>query len=622
MLPHPVEDLDVVAARIRAGDRYVIVAQSEEYPGELLFQATTEHEQFVRDHLSYLSPYCLLSELFMLGNFVDLLESEGWHVAALPSATPIVEQYRDWTQPLEVDGLRLSDGLYPFQQFALRRAIAVCGQGRARRRGFFYNFGTGTGKSVVAAAGMQELVVNRQQIDLCLCFTLKRNRINMARQVEVLTSLPAIVVEGTKDRRRRLYSDVREPCCLLLNYEKAHFDHEELLEVVRGKRVLFVFDEVQKIVRGENTANRARKGMNALMQACRIAMAWAMSASVVKSSPLRYHDIYELFGPNPLGTRKAFVARYCDKVEEYQLRPGVVLKNYRWNLGNLAEVRHIVSARTQAVRKTDPGVREYFKGMTTQVIHVQRSPEEERLREKIMEDASRFVGQINFTFSQHYNCLRYLCNTPAALAFSVSEVADRVFHANPALVGAPSTKFEMIADKIEDIRDQGDQVLVFTQWTYLTLFLFAKELNDRGIGYVTHWGGQSSADAQQAQDSFKSNSNITVFLSSDAGAFGLNFQNARFVINIECPYDSDVLMQRNDRIDRADSYLDGLTSYIYVVEDSVEERIWAINEERRRISSAVQGTAETLSRFSAQELAMTEAQAMRNLIFGSSLTPR
>ena len=73
---------------------------------------------------------------------------------------------------------------------------------------------------------------------------------------------------------------------------------------------------------------------------------------------------------------------------------------------------------------------------------------------------------------------------------------------------------------------------------------------------------------------------------------------ARVVINFDCPYDYDTLMQRNDRIDRADTFLDGLESRLYYYEDTVEEYIWGVNNERRLLSSSLQGTQEAFSRSS------------------------
>jgi SNF2 family DNA or RNA helicase len=89
-------------------------------------------------------------------------------------------------------------------------------------------------------------------------------------------------------------------------------------------------------------------------------------------------------------------------------------------------------------------------------------------------------------------------------------------------------------------------------------------------------------------------------------------QCARYVIQYEPLYSYDDAMQRASRIDRSDSHLDGLTNYVMVTENSVEERVWDVQQQRREISSAIQGTAEVLS----YQGGRNEADSLEYLIFG------
>jgi SNF2 family DNA or RNA helicase len=117
-------------------------------------------------------------------------------------------------------------------------------------------------------------------------------------------------------------------------------------------------------------------------------------------------------------------------------------------------------------------------------------------------------------------------------------------------------------------------------------------------------------------DDFKSTPSITAFMSSDAGALGLSFQNARYVINIDPTYDYDLLTQRNKRIDRADSYLDGLTSYVLITEGSIEERLWRVCQARMAVSAATQGTDERLSPEDHELAAMSDIAIENWSLFG------
>lgn len=240
------------------------------------------------------------------------------------------------------------------------------------------------------------------------------------------------------------------------------------------------------------------------------------------------------------------------------------------------------------------------------MIDVQPSSDERKLFDFILDDAEEQQEEQGeeFAVTEHYMALRFLSNTPAALLASESGVCQRIVQrfGPDKLQKITSTKFEMVADMIEEISQQGDQVVVFTHWTHMSLFPLAKVLKERGLSHVVHYGtGMTEKEAQRAQDDFKADPSITAFVSSDAGAMGLNFQNARYVLMVESPYDYDLFMQRRDRIDRADSYLDGLTCYVMVAENEVEQRIWRVMNKRRQLSAVVQGTVEDLSRLTPEE---------------------
>ena len=588
-----------------------VISESPRWPGCALFQV--EHpDEFYDVYHEWVSRFLVLNELFLLRPFVAQLESDGFRVHIAESAYPLFDEYDRGSIPLKVNGFGLN--LFDYQSFGLNRALARVGNTARADRTFFWNWATGTGKSAISAGGSQELF-NRNAIDLTLSFTLKTLRRSVHDFYTGTTQLEPILVEGTTARRNKLYQEYAP--VYILNYDKAHWDLDALLGLVRGKRVLFVMDEVQKILTDDSRI-KARKGMDSLIKVCS-PIVWPMSASVVSQTPLRYRDVYALdqSSKNPLGTRKEFEDAYLASKRVVQIPTkygrSFPVTYYNWDTTKLSDVRHRVAERTQSVRKTDPSVRENFKGMQVQDITIELSHQDRRLYDIIQERAQEATDR-GESVEPYLRLLRYVCNTPEALAHSTSEIAQEIVQEYPDLITSKhSEKMETLLDRLEAIRDQGDKAVVFTQWTHLSLFMIADQLDKRKIKHSKHYGtGMTNAQRDQAVSDFKTVRDTTVFLSSDAGAHGLSFQMARYVLNYDIPFSYDLLVQRNNRIDRADSYLDGLTSYVYVTKGTVEERIWRINNERRALASATLGTKEVLS-YGGE----TDPEYQQYLVFGT-----
>jgi superfamily II DNA or RNA helicase len=602
-------------AEIERMDSPVVVEPHPRFHGELVFQ-TGSPDNFYQDYRDWISRYCVLNELFNLEAFVKQLEEDGWDVAFSRSCTPILEAYQRWLQPVHIAGFKLNP--YPFQSFGLNRALERSQAQNDAGRFYFAGWCCGAGKSVFAAAGAQELF-NRGEVSLVIAFTLQKLKKNLCQFFIDTTELNAVVVDGNPGRRHKQYGNViPEPDgyqVLVLNYDKSWADLEILKELVSRHNTVFILDECQKLLT-DGKKNRSRKAFEEIVKASQKSIVWPMSATVVNHSPLKYRDVFNLAGArdNPLGSKKDFEDSYAERKRKFkiQTKNGGSFETifYDWDLDKLQEIRHRVSDRTQGVRKTDPAIRENFKGMQTIVVPIQMSAEDRKIYDEIVEEAAA-AKQREESLVSYYRLLRYVCNNPASLTKTDDSIGQSIADRH-SCTSKYCSKLELFLEQVESLQDSEEQVVVFTQWTNLSLFLLRDELAQRKIKHVVHYGvGQSDRESQVAQEVFKSDPECTVFLSSDAGAYGLNFQNARYVINYEAPYSYDVLMQRNSRIDRADSYLDGLTSYVYVTENSVEERIWSENNARRQLASATLGTAEVLSYGNE-----TEPSTLNYLIFG------
>lgn len=582
----------LVAAQPDALPRLVVVEQSPSFPDQLVFQPLGDDQVFYSRYEEWLSRHLMLNEFFMLADFVAHLEADGHTVVFGPSVRPLLASYERWTAPLEIEGY----DLHPFQTFSLNRALERAREGRTNSdRFYFWNWSAGAGKTHCSGAGAKALLENGD-VDLVVACTLSKLKENLRRSLVNTAVLNAVINEHTKPAvRRQRYADIQ---VAVMNYEKLWVDFEALAELTAGKRVLFILDEAHKLVT-DGTQNKSRRALDQLTRRC-TATVWPMSATVVGGNPLRFRDVFNLSGSsrtNPLGTKSDFVARYADRVREIPIKTRrggrFSFTSYDWSLSRLQDVRHHVSSRAMAVRKTDPGVREQFKGITCLPELIQASDATQELFSVVTQRAL-VAQESGESLAPYYLMLRIAAINPGALHNSDSELVQEIIAERPSLFDAKhSAKIEMINDMLESIRESQDKAVLFCHWTSLGLLPLAKHLK---VPHVLHYGtGQSARDSQAAQDRFLSDPDITCFASSDAGTHGLNLQAARYVINVDPTYSYDDLAQRNARIDRADSHLSGLTAYVLLVEGSVEERVWEICNQRRVLASAVQGTTEELS---------------------------
>ncbi len=595
----------------------VVVEASREYPGCLIFQPMEGTQSFFTRYQDWISRHLVLNELFNLRNFLDVLRQDGYTTVFAANAEQILADYARWEQPLEIPGYTL----HPFQTFSLNKALErATGGHNNSERFYFWNWTAGGGKSFTSGAGAKVLL-DSGNVDLVIACTLSKLKENLRRTYEQNAGLRAVINDHTKPATRRdnytagLADGVQ---VFVMNYEKLWIDFEALETLVASRRVLFIMDEAHKLIT-EGTQNKARKALDRLTRGCE-ATVWAMSATVVGGNPLRFRDVFSLDGypsRNPLGTKKDFTNRYADRVSEIPMktRSGgrFTFTAYDWSLSRLQDVRHHVGDRAMAVRKTDPGVREQFKGIECIPEWIQATSAAEDLF-GIITAAAAEAKEREESLAPYYLMLRIAAINPGALTHSSSEIAQEIVAAHPTLFDAKhSAKIEVLNSKLESIRESQDKAVLFCHWTELGLLPLARHLT---VPHVLHYGtGQSAKESQAAQDRFKSDPDITCFASSDAGTHGLNLQCARYVIQVDPVYSYDDFTQRAARIDRADSYLGGLTNYTLLIEGSVEERVWSTCEQRRILASVVQGTQESFS-YEGGASTKSEMQDLDWLVFG------
>ncbi|MCL5060628.1 MAG: SNF2-related protein [Candidatus Thermoplasmatota archaeon] len=147
-------------------------------------------------------------------------------------------------------------------------------------------------------------------------------------------------------------------------------------------------------------------------------------------------------------------------------------------------------------------------------------------------------------------------------------------------------KADELAALFDDLFEQADaKAVVFSQWTR-THDIVIRRLEARGIGYVSFHGGVPSEKRPALVDRFRDDPGCRVFLSTDAGATGLNLQHASILVNMDLPWNPALLEQRIARIHRMGQKRP-VQIVNFVAKGTIEEGMLSVLAFKRSLSAGI-----------------------------------
>jgi len=142
-----------------------------------------------------------------------------------------------------------------------------------------------------------------------------------------------------------------------------------------------------------------------------------------------------------------------------------------------------------------------------------------------------------------------------------------------------SCKINELKDLVEEIKANGQKVLVFTQYLGEGTAKLEQQLSRFGVVVLT---GAMSADARQtAINRFKSDPNISVFLATiRSGGVGLTLTEASYVIHFDHWWNPATMWQANDRVHRTGQVASQVNIYSFWTQNTIEEKIHRILKQK------------------------------------------
>jgi hypothetical protein len=472
---------------------------------------------------------------------------------------------------------------------------------------------TGTGKTVTASA-LNKHHEQEGNYDLCIWAVKTHNRINTQRALKRNVGLDSVVVDGTKRKRYLQYAEAAKTiedggqAILVINYEKLRDDAEAWKLLVTGRKVLVVWDEMPTKLRNRTiklyraaceifyTSSVKGKDDKPIFfpQAGRLRPSELrqimLSATPIENGPEDWFNCVRLLDPTVYGSvkkfRDTFVARYdyWGNIEQWQKLD---------MMGAMAA--HI----THQVDKADPDIAALFPKIREEEIVLDMHEADRKLYNKLTDEYRKLLKKGDSKLDHDeilaaIGVLQMLCNNPRAVLVSASQREEYLAELEldddaKKKGGEVALKLvEMVGDdskftdeidgeprnaklaRLQDDLASGEKTVIFTAYNSTNIPYIKAWLEKWGVGYVVYDG--TKAQMQAAEDSFRDDPNVQVFLSSDRGSDSINLEVASLVINYDLPWKWSTKIQRQNRIHRLTSTHARVRFLTYLTANTVEDR--------------------------------------------------
>lgn len=164
-----------------------------------------------------------------------------------------------------------------------------------------------------------------------------------------------------------------------------------------------------------------------------------------------------------------------------------------------------------------------------------------------------------------------------------------------------SAKFEQLMEIVEECRNAGRRMLIFSQFTEM-LGLIGRALGDQGVSYFYLDGRTPASERVTLSNRFNEGERELFLISLKAGGTGLNLTGADTVILYDLWWNPAVEQQAADRAHRI-----GQKKVVQVIrlvtQDTVEEKMYELQQKKKDlIEEIIQPGEEVLSALTEQEI--------------------
>ncbi len=419
----------------------------------------------------------------------------------------------------------------------------------------------GLGKTVQV---LTHLLIEQEQGRLagpCLIIAPTSLMSNWRRETERFTpGLKLLTLQGTGRHER--FDSISDFQIVLSTYPLLPRDHERLKA---HDWYYVILDEAQMVKNPKARASKIIRQLKARHRLC------------LTGTPMENHlgelwSLYDFLMPGFLSDERTFNTLFRTPIEKHgqqDLARTLARRVAPFLLRRTKdEVLKDLPAKSELTRSVELGEAQ------SKLYESIRISMERKVRSAI---AKNGLARSHITILDALLKLRQVCCDPRLLKLTQ---AGKVKH---------SAKLELLMDMLPEMLEEGRRVLLFSQFTSM-LALIEPELEKQGITYSKLTG--QTRKREQVIDEFKSGKTDVFLISLKAGGLGLNLTEADTVIIYDPWWNPAVEAQAADRTHRIGQNK-AVFIYKLIVENSVEEKILALQDKKKLLAEGIYGKGKT-----------------------------
>jgi len=481
-----------------------------------------------------------------------------------------------------------------------------------KRGSMLVAYDLGLGKTVLTIAALERLMDEGRIREPGLIICLSSLKYQWASQIEKFTdgSKP-LVIDGPPSKRAEQYQEAMDwkdsnVDYVILNYEQVVNDWSYVSKLPRG---FVVLDEATAIKSFKSKRSKSVKKLGTAP------WRFALTGTPIENGkPEELYSIMQFVDPSVLGRFDHF-----DKT--FIMRGWNGWVNGYKNLNTFHELMKQASVRKA---QTDADVAPYLPKTIHKapiMISFDRATAKlyKTISSEIVQDIKNAMENFgpSFNLSEHYGyssskrysnmdeargqimakvgCLKMLCSNPALLRISAEKFKSlnggssyAYFLSEEGLLDGikNSPKLEFLTSYIKDFLSSSElnKVVIFA--SYIDMVHMIAESIGTDV-CVTYTGELDAKTKEEQKDKFNNDLSIRVFVSSDAGGYGVDLPAANLLINYDLPWSAGTAAQRNGRIRRASSTWPTIVIQDLLIVGSIEERQHEVLQQKNSVASAI-----------------------------------